>query len=146
MGRAAAGAKAAVAFGVNVRAAAGVGLVVVMTAVVVPLGAALLTQPLDLRHEWALTAHWQLAEAVASHDLGRVRAWLLVARDEPSAEWALPLLVIAAEHGDADIVCELLAHGLDPNARAKDGTSALEAARARGHDATAELLISAGAR
>jgi Ankyrin repeats (many copies) len=119
---------------------------VLIAVVVAPLGAALLAQPVDLRHEWALVAHRQLGEAVGAHDLGRVRAWLLVARDEPSAEWAVPLLVIAAEQGDADIVCELLAHGLDPNARAKDGSSALEVARERGHDATAELLISAGAR
>ncbi len=113
-----------------------------------PLAVALVVQhqALDVRHQWALSAHQQLEEAVSTRDLGRVRAWLRLTPDEPRLEWSNPVLIAAAEQGDDAIVIELLAAGLDPNARSKYGATPLSAARERGHASTAVLLISAGAR
>jgi uncharacterized protein len=65
-----------------------------------------------------------------------------------SAEPESPLLAAVdfGDHGAAwDMSQFLLANASDPNARRKDGKSALELARARGYDDVAEMLIHRGA-
>ena len=61
------------------------------------------------------------------------------------AESGVTALMLAANRGFADIVRSLLAAGADPNARAADGWTALEAAEMIGDEPTLAILRKAGA-
>ena len=75
-------------------------------------------------------------------------ARLLVESGAPpdSPAYAGPVLWVAAEKGYTDVVKAMLARGVDVNAKAEDGTTALRAAAVEDHPLIVKLLAAKGAK
>ncbi|MGW1994899.1 ankyrin repeat domain-containing protein [Embleya sp. NPDC001921] len=68
-----------------------------------------------------------------------------VDRDAPDNHYRTPPIVLAADRGRVSVVRDLLAAGVDLQARDEDGRNALAAARKQGRTAIVRLLRAAGA-
>jgi ankyrin repeat protein len=89
---------------------------------------------------WALAAQGRVARLREVLDAEPERAKEVTANGL-TLLWRLP----GDDARAADVVKLLLAHGADPSRKAKDGTTAADAARKRGLDAAADLIAAAGA-
>lgn len=91
----------------------------------------------------------QLIEAVLCRDAAAARRALAVGADASLAPNGIPLLTIAAIHGELEIVRELLAHGAEPDRRDMHGETALgylaRISSGERHLKVMELLVEAGA-
>ena len=77
--------------------------------------------------------------------VARIRAGAVAADPDRAGPGDRPLLVLAAEAGEAEVVDALLAAGASPGAAAADGDTALIAAARWGHRAVVARLLAAGA-
>jgi hypothetical protein len=94
----------------------------------------------------AAVAGTGVQQASATGDLARLQALLdqRVDIEERDSDGRTPLM-LAAEHGQFEVVKALLAHGANPNAPDARGLTPLQAAVAGNHSAIAAALRKAGA-
>jgi len=93
---------------------------------------------------WMTDSTQDLYDAVVDDDPDQVRRLLQAGADCESARWKEPLLHLAAQRGNKEIVALLLEHGCDPNV-ATPYQTALSIAALRNHIAIIRLLLDYGA-
>jgi hypothetical protein len=123
----------AVVFARHRRRGAWVGAIFVLTLFVLPL---------------VVARSSGLTNAVEERSAFQARLFLLAGADPHHVEQHEPLLIIALQAKDAEVVRLLLAHGADPNCRTRAflaSTPALSVAAATGDPALVDLLLDSGA-